>query len=124
MTKDRCVDNFYAIPTVRTLRTCTVCCSLSGNYSTYVPSAGEAARYRAKALVIDNTLLEGSLSNTTLLARLLIVLVFVVTKVHGYQSTLSRVLTAHDRVVHRSGVRLQYGSITWLYTRESGGTDF
>ena len=27
-------------------------------------------------------------------------------------------------VVDRSGARLQYGSTTWLYMRESGGTDF
>ena len=67
ITKDRCVDDSCATPTVETLCTRTVCCSLLGHYSTYVPSAEEAAtRYRAKALVTDNTLLEG----------LLIVLVF------------------------------------------------
>ena len=38
-------------------------------------------RYKAKALVIDNTLLEVCSASTTLLAGLLIVLVFVVTKV-------------------------------------------
>ena len=41
----------------------------------YIPSAGEAACYKAKALVTDNTLLEGCLVDTTLLAGLLIVLV-------------------------------------------------
>ena len=39
-------------------------------YSTHVPSAGEVVRYQAKALVTDSTLLAG----------LLIVLVFVVNK--------------------------------------------
>ena len=64
MTKDRCVDNSCACatPTVRTLHTRTVCCSLPGHYSTYVLSAGEVARYKAKVLVTDNTLLECLLS--------------------------------------------------------------
>ena len=51
----------------------------------YIPSAGEAARYKAKALVTDNALLEVCSANTTLLAGLLIVLVNVLTncKVHA-----------------------------------------
>ena len=57
--------------------------SLPGHYSTYVPSAREAARYRAKELVTDNALLEVCSANTTLLAGLLIVLVNILTKVHA-----------------------------------------
>ena len=84
MTKDGCVDDSCGTPTIRTLHTRTVCCSLpGGHYSTYVPSAGEAARYKAKALVTDNTLLEVCSVDTTLLAGLLIVLVNVLTKVHA-----------------------------------------
>ena len=49
----------------------TVCCSLPG--CTCVLSAGEVARYQAKALV----------TNSTLLAGLLIVVVFVVTNVYA-----------------------------------------
>ena len=58
MTKDRCVDNSCATPTIRTLRTPTVCCSLPGHYSTYmyVPSAEEGARYKAKVLVTNKPL--------------------------------------------------------------------
>ena len=33
MTKDRCVDNSCATPTVRKLHTHTVCCCLPGHYS-------------------------------------------------------------------------------------------
>ena len=83
MTKDRCVDDSCATPTVRTLHTRTVCCSLPGHYSTYVVSAGEAAHYKAKALVTDNMLLEFC---STLLAGLLIVLINVLTKVHAVVS--------------------------------------
>ena len=86
MTKDRCVDNSCATPTstLRTLHRLTVCCSLPGHYSTYmyITSAGEAAHYKAKALVTDNTLLEVCSANT-LLAGLLIVLVNVLTKMHA-----------------------------------------
>ena len=78
MTKDRCVVDSCATPTVTTLHTRTVCCSLPGHYSMYVPSAGEAAHYKAKAQVTDNTLLEVCSTDTTLLAGLLIVLLFVV----------------------------------------------
>ena len=97
MIKDRCVDGSCATPTVRRLRTCTVCCSRGpGHYSTYVPSAGEvAARYKAKALVTDNTLLEVCSANTTLLAGLLIVLVFVVTKVHAAACLVSNQTTPY-----------------------------
>ena len=83
MTKDRCVDDSCAILTVRKLHTRTVCCSLPGHYSTYVPIAGEAACYKAKALVTDNTLLEVCSADTTSLAGLLIVLVNVLNKVHA-----------------------------------------
>ena len=62
MTKDICVDDSCATLTLKTLYMRTVCCSLPGHYSMYIPSAGEVARYKAKALVTDNTLLEGSLS--------------------------------------------------------------
>ena len=58
------VDDSCATPTVRTLHMRTVCCSLPGHYSMYVSlvSAREAVpRYKAKALVTDNTLLEGIL---------------------------------------------------------------
>ena len=44
VTKDRCVDDSCATPTVRTLHKRTVCCSLPGHYSTYVPSAGEESQ--------------------------------------------------------------------------------
>ena len=57
--------------------------STAGHYSTYVLSAGEAARYKAKALVTDNALLEVCSVDTTLLAGLLIVLVNVLTKVYA-----------------------------------------
>ena len=81
MTKNRCVDNSCATPTVRTLHTRTVCCSLPGRYSSYVLSAGEAAaRYKAKVLV---HCYKAYSADTMLLAGLLIVLVFVVTKVHA-----------------------------------------
>ena len=56
---------------------------LSARPLLYVPSAGEAARYKAKALMTDNTLLEVCSADTTLLAGLLIVLVNVLTKVHA-----------------------------------------
>ena len=61
----------------------------------YVPSAGEAARYKAKAQVTDNTLLEVCSADTTLLAGLLIVPVFVVTKVHAAACLVSNQTTPH-----------------------------
>ena len=80
MTKERCVDDSCATPTVRTLHTRTVCCSLPAHYSTYISSSGEAARYKAKALVTDDTLPEVCSADTTLLAGLLIVLVMYLPK--------------------------------------------
>ena len=46
----------------------------------YIPSAGEAARYQAKVLVTDSTLLAG----------LLMVLVFVVAKVYAAACSFPR----------------------------------
>ena len=86
MTKDRGVDDSCATTTVKTLHMRRVCCSLPGHYSAYIPnipSAGEAVRYKAKALVTDNTLLEVFSADTALLAGLLLVLVNVLTKVHA-----------------------------------------
>ena len=45
---------------------CVTVCQAT-TLSVYVPSAGEAARYKAKALVTDNILLEVCLADTTLL---------------------------------------------------------
>ena len=59
------------------------------DYSTYVASSGEVARYKAKALVTDNT--------CTLLEGLLIVLVYmyVVTKVHTAACLISNQTTPY-----------------------------
>ena len=61
----------------------------------YVPSAGEVARYKAKVLVTDNTLLEDSSVNTTLLAGLPIVLVNVLTTVHTAACRVSNQTTPY-----------------------------
>ena len=95
MIKDRGIDDSCATPTVRTLHTRTVCCSLPGHYSTYVPSAGEAARYKAKALVTDNTLVEVCSTDTTLLAGLLIVLVKYTYQVHAAACLVSNQTTPY-----------------------------
>ena len=60
-----------------------------------VPSAGEAARYKAKALVTDNTLLEVCSADTTLLAGLLIVLVNCTYQVHAAACLVSNQTTPY-----------------------------
>ena len=89
MTKERCVDDSCATPTVRTLHTRTVCFSLPGHYSTYVSSAGEAARYKAKVL---GHCYKAYSADTTLLAGLLIV---VVTKAHAAAFLVSNQTTPY-----------------------------